>query len=163
MLKNAMQAELHICRPDMVPRLPVTDLCLWPSGRKATKAKAPLAPDGMEVGCRGGMSRTPKSTGKKGIILLYPQKGRDCPNFWFSPAILAGGEVCGFRPGSLLVTQALRLLWAWPHSGGSAHQEALPLSPFSARSTADSLIGPCGHQSPPLRRFWPMTRLGDSG
>ena len=29
-LNDAMQSERHICRPDLVPQLPISVLCSWP-------------------------------------------------------------------------------------------------------------------------------------
>lgn len=60
MLSNAVQAELHICRPDLVPWLPVSDLCLRPIESKDHLSKGAQTSDGAEVGWREGMERDPK-------------------------------------------------------------------------------------------------------
>lgn len=164
MLKNTMQAESHICRPDVVPGLPVSDLCSWPSDSKATKAEGPLARDGMEVGWREGARKTPKSTGKKGVILPHPHKGGHCASSWFhSPCWhRRRGRRRGLRSPepdlvSLAGISAARGLASFcrvsPGEGSLS-------CPFPGQAAAASLIGPRGHQSPPPRRLWTMTRLG---
>lgn len=87
----------------------------------------------MEVGWQEGLRRTPKSTGKRGKILHPPKIAPvlgSCHHLGTDRG--AGGEGYAFQNWTLFLSQAFQLLLAWPHSAGSAQEEALSPSPFAA-------------------------------
>lgn len=72
-LCNALQAALHICRPDARHQTP------------GSPTRGSLARDRVEVGCREGGRSTPKSTGKRGVT----------PSFTPEKAGVGGGSTSG--------------------------------------------------------------------
>lgn len=108
-----MQAELHICRPDLVPMLPISDLCPWPSESKGHLSKGSPSREGRESEGERRCKEGPRVYSEEGTFPA-PQEGRICSSSsWFvdNPGTDTGREERGMasRPWTLFLSRHIQV------------------------------------------------------